>query len=307
MVNKKDMKLNVQIGGIKMKNPIMLASGTYEYNNTTKGLLDINKLGAIVTKTVTLNPKEGNPPPRTCETYAGMLNAIGLENKGVGYFINRVVPELKRQKIPIIASISGKSSEEIERLTRRLDKVKGIAGIELNLSCPNVGETVLIAQDPKATHNAVIQARKETKKTIIAKLSPNVTDIREIARAAEQGGADAVSLVNTVSGMAIDIESRRSALGNITGGLSGPAIKPIALKMVFETAKAVKVPVIGIGGILESSDVIEFLMAGATAVEIGTGTFVNPRVAEEALSGLKKYLLNRRIRSINSLIGSIKT
>jgi len=286
----------VKIGTIKMKNPVMLASGTYEYNEVTKSLINVKKLGAIVTKTVTLRPQQGNPPPRTCETPSGVLNAIGLQNKGVDYFLRKIYPELRSLKVPIIVSIAGKTANEFTRLAKKLDKKKDIAGIELNLSCPNVkvtrspGHQVtrLIAQDAEATKKVVTAVRKVTKKTIIAKLSPNVTDIKEIAKAAEKAGADAISLVNTFLAMAIDIDKRKPKLGHITGGLSGPAIKPIALRMVWETARAVKIPVIGMGGITSGEDALEFLIAGAKAVAIGTAIFVNPNLGAEVASAIKK-------------------
>jgi len=279
-----------------MKNPVMLASGTYEYNEVTKSLINVKKLGAIVTKTVTLRPQQGNPPPRTCETPSGVLNAIGLQNKGVDYFLRKIYPELRSLKVPIIVSIAGKTANEFTRLAKKLDKKKDIAGIELNLSCPNVkvtrspGHQVtrLIAQDAEATKKVVTAVRKVTKKTIIAKLSPNVTDIKEIAKAAEKAGADAISLVNTFLAMAIDIDKRKPKLGHITGGLSGPAIKPIALRMVWETARAVKIPVIGMGGITSGEDALEFLIAGAKAVAIGTAIFVNPNLGAEVASAIKK-------------------
>ena len=285
----------VRIGSIRMKNPVMLASGTYEYNNLTKKLINVKKLGAIVTKTVTLRPQEGNPPPRTCETPSGMLNAIGLQNKGVDYFLRKIYPELRSLKVPIIVSIAGKTANEFSKLAEKLDKKKDIAGIELNLSCPNVRSTVhgrrsteMIAQNADATSNVVAATRKATKKTIIVKLSPNVTDITKIAKAAQDAGADAISLVNTFLAMAIDIDKRKPKLGNITGGLSGPAIKPIALRMVWEAAGAVKIPVIGMGGIASGDDALEFLIAGAKAVAIGTGIFVNPNLAEEVVKKVKE-------------------
>jgi len=300
MVRKK-ANLNVQIGGIKMKNPVMLASGTYEYNNTTKKLTNVKKLGAIVTKTITQRPQEGNAPPRTCETYAGMLNAIGLQNKGVDYFLKKIFPGLKNLKLPVIVSISGKSLNEFKALAEKLDSIKGVAGIELNLSCPNIRTKKLAAQDPADTHRIVSAARKATKKTLIAKLSPNVTDIKEIAKAAERAGADAISLVNTFLGMAIDIERRKPKLGNVTGGLSGPAIKPIALRMVWETSKAVRIPVIGMGGIMCSEDAIEFLIAGASAVAIGTGNFINPNLGAEIADEIKAYLIKNRMKDLKQL------
>lgn len=296
----------MKIGNIRMKNPVMLASGTYEYNEATKKLIDIKKLGAVVTKTITLKPTKGNPPPRTCETRGGMLNAIGLQNKGVDHFLKKTLPELKKLRVPIIASIAGKSVKEIEELAGRLDGANRIAGIELNLSCPNTGNTRLIAQSTKATHAFVSAAKRMTKKTVIAKLSPNVTDIAEIAASAESAGADAISLINTLLGMAIDIERKRPILGNVTGGLSGPAIKPVALRMVWRVSRSVSVPVIGMGGIATGADAIEFIIAGASAVQIGTASFVNPNAGSEVIEEIKDYLVTNKMRTITSLIGAFK-
>lgn len=289
-----------------MKNPVMLASGTYEYNSTTKKLTNIEKLGAIVTKTITQRPQEGNPPPRTCETYAGMLNAIGLQNKGVDHFLKKIFPGLKNLKLPVIISISGKSPNEFKALAGKLDRIKEVAGIELNLSCPNIRTKKLAAQDSADTYRIVSKARKATKKTLIAKLSPNVTDIKEIAKAAERAGADAISLVNTFLGMAIDIERKKPKLGNITGGLSGPAIKPIALRMVWEASGAVRIPVIGMGGIMSSDDAIEFIIAGATAVAIGTGSFINPNLGVEIADGIKEYLIKNRMKNLKQLKNALR-
>jgi dihydroorotate dehydrogenase (NAD+) catalytic subunit len=294
MVRRK-ARLEIKIGSIKMKNPVMLASGTYEYNETTRDLIDVKKLGAIVTKTVTLKPEGGNPPPRTCETHAGMLNAIGLQNKGINSFLKEILPELKKLKVPLIVSIAGKTKEEFRVLSQRLDKAGSVAGIELNLSCPNIRNKKLIAQDKELTYEVVGAARKATKKTLIAKLSPNVTDIVEIAKAAEAAGADALSLVNSFPAMAIDIETKKPKLGNITGGLSGPAIKPIALKMVWETSKAAKIPIVGTGGIVSLEDAIEFLLAGASVVAIGTGNLVDPKLGLRVADGIKKYMKRQKL------------
>jgi len=295
--------LSVRIGNIKMKNPVMLASGTYEYNETTKGLIDIKKLGAIVTKTITLEPRKGNTPPRTCETYGGMLNAIGLQNKGVEDFLRNILPELKNLNIPVIASIAGADKKEFKDLARILDKRSEVAGLELNLSCPNIQAKKLFSQDAVSTMDIVASVKEVTKKTVIAKLSPNVTDIKHIAKAAQEAKADAIALVNTFLALAIDIEKRKPILGNTTGGLSGPAIKPVALRMVWEAANAVKIPIIGMGGIFSAEDAISFIIAGATAVAIGTGSFINPALGTETIEGVKKYLLKHKIKDIKQLTG----
>ena len=261
----------VKIGKINLKNPVMVASGTFGYAEEFKGLIDLKKLGAIVTKTITLDPKEGNPMPRICETSSGMLNAIGLQNKGVDNFIEEKLPYLSKIGVPVIVSISGDCADEFFELAKRLDREKHVDGIELNLSCPNIKARGLIAQDKDAT------------------LSPNVTDIVEIAEAACEAGADSVSLINTLIGMAIDVETGKPKLGNITGGLSGPCIKPIALRMVWEVAKNIDKPVIGMGGIMTAQDAVEFLIAGAKAVQIGTANFIDPGVCEKIIKGVKKY------------------
>ena len=279
----------VKIGKINLKNPVMVASGTFGYAEEFKGLIDLKKLGAIVTKTITLDPKEGNPMPRICETSSGMLNAIGLQNKGVDNFIEEKLPYLSKIGVPVIVSISGEGAGEFSELAERLDREKHVDGIELNLSCPNIKARGLIAQDKDATYEAVKSVREKTGKTLIAKLSPNVTDIVEIAEAACEAGADSVSLINTLIGMAIDVETGKPKLGNITGGLSGPCIKPIALRMVWEVAKNIDKPVIGMGGIMTAQDAVEFLIAGAKAVQIGTANFIDPGVCEKIIKGVKKY------------------
>jgi len=289
-VNKlKAHRLNIEIGKIKLKNPVMAASGTFGYGEEFKDLIDLKVLGAIVTKTITLMPRQGNPMPRVCETSSGMLNAIGLQNKGVDNFIDEKLPYLSRIGTCIIVSISGDNIQEFRKLARRLDKEKAVNGIELNISCPNVKAQGLIAQDANATYEVVKEVREVTGKALITKLSPNVTDIVEIAQAACKGGTDAVSLVNTFFGMAIDIETGKPRLGNITGGLSGPCIKPIALRMVWDVARNISKPVIGMGGIMCAEDAIEFLLAGAKAVGIGTASLVEPGVCGKIIKGIKEY------------------
>lgn len=299
--------LEVRIGKLRLKNPVMAASGTFgpEYSE----LVDIKRIGAYITKTITLNERIGNPPPRVVDTPSGMLNAIGLENKGVDDFVKNKLPKLKNIKIPIIASIAGGHAAEFEKLAKILSGTKRIAAIEINLSCPNVrygkGD-FLIAQDEGATRRIIEAVRKTASLTIIAKLSPNVTDITKIAKAAEEAGADAVSLINTVIGMAVDIETKRPVLGNVTGGLSGPAIKPIALRMVRETYEKVKIPIIGMGGIMDYKDAVEFILCGASAIQVGTANFVNPRAAIEIIEGVKKYMAKNEISDIKELTGALR-
>ncbi|NQT75326.1 MAG: dihydroorotate dehydrogenase [Candidatus Omnitrophica bacterium] len=285
--------MGISIGKIKLKNPVMAASGTFGYAKEFEGLVDLKKLGAIVTKTITIKPRPGNPMPRVCETASGMLNAIGLQNEGVEDFIEEKLPYLSKIGVPIIVSISGDSIKEFCGLAKRLDKEKGVAGIELNISCPNIKRQGLIAQDKNATYELAKKVREKTSKTLITKLSPNVTDIVEIAKAACKAGTDAVSLVNTFLGMAIDIETGKPRLANITGGLSGPAIKPIALRMVWEVARNIKKPVIGMGGIMTADDAIEFLLAGAKAVQVGTANFIEPGVCEKIIKGVEKWKKTR--------------
>lgn len=306
--------LRVNVGKVKLKNPVMVASGTFGYADEFKHFLDLKKLGAIVTKTITLEPRRGNPPPRTCETPAGMLNSIGLENPGIDEFIAEKLPSLSKIGIPIIVSIASEEDpEEFIVLARRLDKINKVSAIELNISCPNIkssklqaSSSKLIAQDPKATYNLVGKARKITKKTLITKLSPNVTDIVEIAKAAERAGSDAVSLINTLTGMSIDVETRKPKIATITCGLSGPAIRPIALRMVWEIYQKIKIPIIGMGGIIDTLSALEFFMAGATAISIGTANFVNPKCTIEIIDGIEDYLKKNRINSIKELTGSLK-
>jgi dihydroorotate dehydrogenase (NAD+) catalytic subunit len=298
-------KLAVNIGRLKLKNPVMVASGTFGYAEEFKGLVHLKDIGAIITKSITLEPYEGNPPPRLWETTAGMLNAIGLQNEGIDDFIKNKLPFLNRIDTAIIVSIAGKTTYEYKELAKILDKT-AIDGIEINISCPNIkSRSKLFAQDIQATAEVVRAVRKQTKKTIITKLSPNVTDITEIAMTAEKAGTDAISLINTLVGMAVDIKTKRPQLGNITGGLSGPAIKPIALRMVWEVYNAVKIPVIGIGGIMNRQDAVEFFICGATAIQIGTANFINPNTACEIITGLEDYLRHNRLANIKELTGSL--
>lgn len=325
------INLKVKIGKLQLKNPVMTASGTFGYAEEFKDFIDLRKLGAIVTKTITMNPRQGNPPPRTCETPAGMLNSIGLENPGLEGFIKEKLSFLKKLGIPIIVSIaSEKEPEEFVVLAKRLDKVKEIAALELNISCPNIRLQVaghmpqvnngqkqtcglkpetcnrLISQDPRATYAVVKSVRRVTRKDLITKLSPNVTDIAEIAQAAEGAGCDAVSLINTLSGMSIDLETKRPKIAFVTGGLSGPAIRAVAVRMVWEVYQKVKLPIIGMGGITDTLSATEFFLAGASAIAVGTANFINPKTSVEIISGIKKYLSKNKIKDIKTLIGSLK-
>jgi dihydroorotate dehydrogenase (NAD+) catalytic subunit len=283
----------------------MAASGTFGYAKEFEKLVDLGEIGAIITKTITLNPRQGNVMPRICETSAGMLNAIGLQNEGIDDFIKEKMPYLSKIGVPIIVSISGNNIDEFFILARRLDKVKNISGIELNISCPNIKSKGLVAQDAKETYEVVKAVRKITDKTIITKLSPNVTDIVEIAESAESAGSDAVSLVNTFLGMAIDIDTRKPKLGNITGGLSGPCIKPIAVRMVYEVSKNIDIPVIGIGGIMNSDDAIEFMLAGAAAIQVGTANFIEPGICGKIVKGIEAYLKKHKIEKIEDIVGGL--
>ncbi len=299
--------ISVRIGKLKLKNPVMVASGTFGYAEEFKSFLSLKDLGAIVTKTITLMPRLGNLPPRTCETPCGMLNSIGLQNPGLEAFLREKTGFLKKIKVPVIMSIASEGGpQEFVELARRLDKVDAISALELNISCPNIaGQKSLISQSAGATYKVVSSVRKSTSKTLITKLSPNVTCISEIARAAEDAGSDALALINTLSGMSIDIRSRRPKLAAVTAGLSGPAIRPVAVKMVWECYNKVSIPIIGMGGIMDLESAIEFFLAGATAVSIGTGNFVNPSLSSEVISGLKRYMARNRISNIKDLTGEV--
>ena len=294
-MKKREINLKVKLGKMVLNNPVIAASGTFGCGREYSQLMDINKLGAITTKTITLKPRCGNPPPRIVETPAGMLNAIGLENPGVEIFIAENENFLKSLKVPIIVSIAGTKAGEYACLAKILSNYKWVAGLELNISCPNVRykDKRQFAQDPKSTALVVSQVRKVTSKTIITKLSPNVSNIVPIARAAAKAGTDVISVINTLTGMSINIHNYRPLLGNVTGGLSGPAIRPVALRMTYEVARAVKIPVIGMGGITTAADALQFLICGARAVEVGTANFINPGVMLEIRKGIKQYLKDK--------------
>ncbi|HEY4716341.1 MAG TPA: dihydroorotate dehydrogenase [bacterium] len=299
------VSLSVNIGRFTLPNPVMVASGTFGYGTELTGFLNTKKIGAIVTKSISLHPKKGNSPPRIVETPSGMLNAIGLQNVGIENFIKDKLPLLKKSGANIIVSIFGDSPEEYGEAARRLEMAGGIIAIEVNISCPNRKKwNKIFAADPVLTSEVVKTVRDATSLPVIVKLSPNVTDIAEIALAAESSGADAISAVNTFIGMAVNIETRRAELGAVTGGLSGPAIKPLALRMVWEISKKVKIPVIGIGGIMNARDALEFLMVGAKAIQIGTATFVNPDSAMEIISGIEAFLKAKKIDSVEKIINT---
>ncbi|MBS3731333.1 MAG: dihydroorotate dehydrogenase [Desulfobacterales bacterium] len=298
--------LAVDIGGICLKNPVLTASGTFGYGVEFESLVDLNRLGGIIVKGLSLAPAAGNPPPRIVETASGMLNAIGLENIGIDAFIRDKLPRLSGYETPVIVNTYATAEEAYAELAARIDREGQIAGIEVNISCPNVkAGGAAFGVDPQAAGRVVTAVRRNTKKPVIVKLSPNVTDIVCVARRVEDCGADAVSLINTITGMAVDIHTRRPKLGNVTGGLSGPAIKPVALRMVWQVAGAVEIPVIGIGGILSAEDVLEFMIAGATAVEIGTANFANPQVTMEIIDGLVQYMKTNKVERIRDIVKTL--
>jgi dihydroorotate dehydrogenase (NAD+) catalytic subunit len=299
--------LGVTLAGLQLKNPVMTASGTFGYAREFEPLMDLNRLGAIVVKGLALKPVKGNPPPRIVETACGMLNAIGLENVGIDAFEADKMPFLRTLTPPIITNIYGTSVEEYAALAERIDGIDGVAAVEVNISCPNVkAGGVVFGADPVSAERVVTAVRERTRKPVIVKLSPNVTDITVIARSAEAGGADALSLINTITGMSIDTETRRPRLANITGGLSGPAIKPVALRMVWQVARASRLPLIGIGGIMRGEDAVEFLLAGATAVQVGTANFVNPRATLEIVAGIEAYLKRHGVDDVSEIVGKLQ-
>ncbi len=298
--------LNVKIDQLELKNPVMTASGTSGFAQELNDFYDVSQLGAILLKGTTLNNREGNPYPRMAETASGMLNAVGLQNKGVDYFIEKIYPVIKDYDTTLIANVNGSTVEEYIEVTEKINQLDKIPAIELNISCPNVKEGGMSFGISCPSAAAVTrEVRRVFNKTLIVKLSPNVTDITEIAKAVEAEGADSVSLVNTFLGMAIDAEKRIPRLSTVTGGLSGPAIKPIALRMVWQVYKAVKIPVIGIGGIMNATDAIEFMLAGASAVQVGTAIFKNPFIPLQIIDGIEDYLNRHKIQSVNDLIGSL--
>lgn len=299
--------LTVDIGGLTLANPVMTASGTFGYAREFERYLDLNRLGGIVVKGLSLEPSKGNPPPRIVETDCGMLNAIGLENVGVETFVRDKLPFLTTLRPPLIANIYGKTVAEYAGLAERLESVDGVKGLEVNISCPNVKEGgVAFGSDPTLAREVVEAVRQRTTKHLMVKLSPNVTDIVLMARVAEAAGADALSLINTLTGMAVDLATRRSKLANVTGGLSGPAIKPVALRMVWQTAQAVDIPVVGVGGIMTAKDALEFIMVGATAVQVGTANFVNPDSTMAIIDGMRSWLEAQGIGDVKALIGTLE-
>lgn len=300
------VNLDVQLGGLRLKNPIGVASGTFGYAREMAGLVDLNRLGAILPKTITRLPREGNAPPRTFETTGGMLNSIGLANSGIDVFIEEQLPYLADLQPKIIVSIAGRSIEEFVDMAARLDGLPGVAGLELNISCPNVSGGVDFGSDPALCEPLVAGVRKACSLPVLAKLTPNVTDITAIAKAAEAGGADAISLINTCLGMGVNWRRRRPYLGNVMGGLSGPAIKPIALRAVFQVSRAVGIPLMGIGGISSVDDVMEFLVTGASAVQIGTANFFNPSVSMQILDALPAAIEQLGASSVAEVVGTIE-
>jgi dihydroorotate dehydrogenase (NAD+) catalytic subunit len=306
-MNSKKPQMRVDIGGIEIKNPVMTASGTFGYASEFEDLVDLNRLGAIVVKGLSLEPSRGNPPPRIVETPCGMLNAIGLENVGLAAFVKEKLPFLRRLDTPIFVNVYGKSTKEYAELAARLEDIDGVSGIEVNISCPNVKSGgMAFGAYPESAAEVVRAIRKQTTKPMMVKLSPNVTDITEIAKSVEAEGADSISLINTITGMAIDIETRRPKIANITGGLSGPAIKPVALRMVWQVVQTVNIPVVGIGGIMTAKDALEFLIAGAVAVQIGTANFINPHATTDVIDGIETFLMERNISDISDIIATLK-
>ena len=300
------MNMKVDLAGVTLDNPVMTASGTFGSGEEFSEFVDLNKLGAVVTKGVANIPWEGNPTPRVAEVYGGMLNAIGLQNPGIDLFIERDIPFLKKYDTKIIVNVCGKSTADYCEVVERLAE-QPVDMLEINISCPNVKEGgIAFGHDPKSVEAITKEVKKYAKQPVIMKLSPNVTDITEMAKAAEAGGADVLSLINTLTGMKIDIHKRKFALANKTGGMSGPAIHPIAVRMVYQTAHAVKLPIIGMGGILTAEDAIEMMLAGATAVSVGTANFHNPKATEEIVAGMQTYLEEQQIADIRELIGAVQ-
>jgi dihydroorotate dehydrogenase (NAD+) catalytic subunit len=299
-----DLKIN--IGGLDFKNPVMTASGTFGYGTEFEDFIDIDKLGGIIVKGTTLEHREGNAYPRMAETASGMLNAVGLQNKGIDYFINEIYPEIKKYKTNIIVNVSGSKLEDYLAVVEKLNDLEKIPAIELNISCPNVKLGGMAFGTSCESAAEVTKAiRKAYKKVLIVKLSPNVTNIAEIAKSVEAAGADSVSLINTLLGMAINAETRKPLLSTITGGLSGPCIKPVALRMVWQVYKAVKIPIIGLGGIMNATDAIEFMLAGATAVQIGTANFIDPQISVKIVEGINEYCKRQGFKNVNEIVGGL--
>jgi dihydroorotate dehydrogenase (NAD+) catalytic subunit len=303
-----DPDLRVKIGRLTLKNPVIVASGTFGFGEEFEDFFDLNALGAIIPKGISLKPMIGNPSPRIFETEGGILNSIGLQNPGFQGFVQDRYPYYKNLKTHLIINIFGNSPTEYVELARRFDDVPGISGLEMNVSCPNVDKGGMVfGCDPQLAHTLVRKVRKSTKLTLLVKLSPNVTDIASIAKKVEDAGADAVSLVNTFRAMGVNIYSRKPELGNVIGGLSGPAIKPIALRMVWETYHRVRIPIIGMGGIMKAEDAIEFMLVGASAVQIGTANLINPQTGREVIDGIKRYLRSNKINQVRKLTGLFRS
>ena len=300
-------QLNVKVGGLDLKNPVMTASGTFGYGLEFADFIDLNRLGGFIVKGTTLHPREGNDSPRMAETPSGMLNCVGLQNKGVDYFCEHIYPQLKDIDSNVLVNVSGSSPDDYAECAARIDALEGIPGIELNISCPNVKDGgMAFGVTCEGAASVVRAVRKRYSKTLIVKLSPNVTDIASIAKAVEAEGADSVSLINTLMGMSIDIERRQSRLSIGTGGLSGACVKPVALRMVHQVARAVNIPVVGLGGIMNATDAIEFLMAGATAIEIGTANFIDPTTTIRVIDGMNEWLDNHGVKDVHEIIGCLK-
>ena len=299
--------LKVNIGALKLKNPVLTASGTFGYGEEFADFVDLTRLGGFIVKGTTLHPREGNPYPRMAETPMGMLNAVGLQNKGVHYFVEHIYPRLKDLDTNVIVNVSGSSVEDYCETAAIINELENIPAIELNISCPNVKHGgMTFGVHPEAAAEVVSAVRSAYHKTLIVKLTPNVTDITEIAKAVEGAGADSISLINTMLGMAIDAERRKPLLSTVTGGLSGPCVKPVALRMVWQVAKAVKVPVVGLGGIMNATDAIEFLLAGATAIELGTANFIDPAITVKVVDGINDYLDRHGFKSVHEIIGALE-
>ena len=299
--------LSVNVAGIALRNPVMTASGTFGYGEEFSAYVNLETIGAFVTKGLSLKPRAGNPTPRIVETPGGMLNAIGLQNVGIDAFIAKKIPFVRSVNTPCIANFFGDTIDEYAEMTRRLDEIPEVVALEMNISCPNVKQGgIVFGTDPACAASVVAACRAATKKPLIVKLSPNVTDVVSMAKACVDAGADSLSLINTLIGMAIDLKKRRPVLANVTGGFSGPAIKPVALRMVWQVARAVKVPIIGIGGIMNATDALEFILAGATAVQVGTASFINPGAAQTIVEEMEAWLAANGVADIKTLIGALE-
>ena len=298
---------SVKIAGLSLKNPVLTASGTFGYGSEFCDFLELSRIGGIIVKGTTIRPRQGNPYPRMAETPSGMLNAVGLQNKGVDYFIDHIYPVIKDYDTNIIVNVAGSTVDDYVAAAERMNELEAVPAIELNISCPNVkAGGMAFGTSPEAAREVVAAVRRVYKNTLIVKLSPNVTSITDIALAVESAGADSVSLINTLMGMAIDAERRKPLLSTITGGLSGPCVKPVALRMVWQVAKAVKIPVIGLGGISNAADAVEFLLAGATAIQIGTANFIDPAISAKVASGIEDYLIRHGFSSVKELVGALE-